>query len=372
MPSVAAIASRSARPDVPVLYHVAHRAFLNLGMVEMHEEGRWPLARAAIRNLDLKNVLAVVCYGVPNANSIKQSLRGQRHRVAAPVKGRVLADLFRERVDHGDTLSGLCEGEGENGAGQPAADDQDIAVMRHVAQYGRVLGDCPCVVASLPSEPRGRRAGHAGVGWTRVQRIWGRAIGAGEVDPVNLTQAFLERIKAHELSDRIYARLTEDRAMAEAQAASVRAKAGARLSLLDGVPISWKDLFDTAGDGTEAGSKLLAGRVPDRDAVVLQNATAMGLVCLGKTHLSELAFSGLGYNPSTATPPCVNDVDAVPGGSSSGAAASVAFGLAPAAIGSDTGGWSVRIPSAWNDLVGLEDDPWAVVAGRVCAPVAEV
>lgn len=181
----------------------------------------------------------------------------------------------------------------------------------------------------------------------------GRAIGAGEVDPVNLTQAFLERIKAHELSDRIYARLTEDRAMAEAQAASVRAKAGARLSLLDGVPISWKDLFDTAGDGTEAGSKLLAGRVPDRDAVVLQNATAMGLVCLGKTHLSELAFSGLGYNPSTATPPCVNDVDAVPGGSSSGAAASVAFGLAPAAIGSDTGG-SVRIPSAWNDLVGLK------------------
>ncbi|WP_299203615.1 amidase family protein [uncultured Tateyamaria sp.] len=181
----------------------------------------------------------------------------------------------------------------------------------------------------------------------------GRAIGAGEVDPVNLTQAFLERIKAHELSDRIYARLTEDRAMAEAQAASARAKAGARLSLLDGVPISWKDLFDTAGDGTEAGSKLLAGRVPDRDAVVLQNAKAMGLVCLGKTHLSELAFSGLGYNPSTATPPCVNDADAVPGGSSSGAAASVAFGLAPAAIGSDTGG-SVRIPAAWNDLVGLK------------------
>ncbi|WP_299549005.1 amidase [uncultured Tateyamaria sp.] len=181
----------------------------------------------------------------------------------------------------------------------------------------------------------------------------GRAIGAGEVDPVNLTQAFLERIKAHALSDRIFARLPEDRAMAEAQAASVRAKAGARLSLLDGVPISWKDLFDTAGDGTEAGSKLLAGRVPDRDAVVLQNATAMGLVCLGKTHLSELAFSGLGYNPSTATPPCVNDADAVPGGSSSGAAASVAFGLAPAAIGSDTGG-SVRIPAAWNDLVGLK------------------
>jgi len=181
----------------------------------------------------------------------------------------------------------------------------------------------------------------------------GRAIGAQEVDPVNLAHAFFERIEAHPLKDRIYARLTKDRAMAEARAASQRAKAGQRLSPLDGVPVSWKDLFDTAGEGTEAGSKLLQGRVPDVDAVVLQNATAMGLVCLGKTHMSELAFSGLGYNPSTATPPCVNDADAVPGGSSSGAAASVAFGLAPAAIGSDTGG-SVRIPAAWNDLVGLK------------------
>ena len=112
-------------------------------------------------------------------------------------------------------------------------------------------------------------------------------------------------------------------------------------------------LFDTAGVATEAGSKLLIDRVPDMDATVLTNATAAGLVCLGKTHMSELAFSGLGHNPSTATPPCVNDADAVAGGSSSGAAASVAFGLAAAGIGSDTGG-SVRIPAAWNDLVGLK------------------
>ncbi|APX13331.1 amidase [Tateyamaria omphalii] len=181
----------------------------------------------------------------------------------------------------------------------------------------------------------------------------GRAIGAGEVDPIALSRAFFERIEGHELRDRVYARLTRDRAMAEARAAAARAASGRRLSVLDGVPVSWKDLFDTAGDGTEAGSNLLAGRVPDRDAVVVQNATAAGLVCLGKTHMSELAFSGLGYNPSTATPPCVNDAEAVPGGSSSGAAASVAFGLAPAAIGSDTGG-SVRIPAAWNDLVGLK------------------
>jgi aspartyl-tRNA(Asn)/glutamyl-tRNA(Gln) amidotransferase subunit A len=91
----------------------------------------------------------------------------------------------------------------------------------------------------------------------------------------------------------------------------------------------------------------------------LRNGTAAGLVCLGKTHMSELAFSGLGLNPVTATPPCVNNPDAVPGGSSSGAAASVAFDLAACGIGSDTGG-SVRIPAAWNDLVGLK-----TTAGRV-------
>jgi aspartyl-tRNA(Asn)/glutamyl-tRNA(Gln) amidotransferase subunit A len=119
------------------------------------------------------------------------------------------------------------------------------------------------------------------------------------------------------------------------------------------VPISWKDLFDTAGVATEAGSKLLAGRIPDTDAEVQQNATHQGLICLGKTHMTELAFSGLGLNPVTATPPNIHDPDLVPGGSSSGAATSVAFGLAAAAIGSDTGG-SVRIPAAWNDLVGLK------------------
>ena len=187
----------------------------------------------------------------------------------------------------------------------------------------------------------------------------GRAIGAGRIDPLDLAQTYLDAIDAHPLRGRIYARVTRDRALAEAGAARDRARAGLRRSALDGVPISWKDLFDSAGIATEAGSDLLKGRVPARDAAVLRNATAMGTVCLGKTHMSELAFSGLGLNPVKATPPCVNDAAAVSGGSSSGAAASVAFGLAACAIGSDTAG-SVRIPAAWNDLVGLK-----TTAGRL-------
>ncbi|GAW35215.1 glutamyl-tRNA(Gln) amidotransferase subunit A [Roseovarius sp. A-2] len=187
----------------------------------------------------------------------------------------------------------------------------------------------------------------------------GRGIGRGEIDPEALCDTYLSAINAHPLRDRIYSVVTETRARAEAAAAAARAKAGQRLGLLDGVPVSWKDLFDSVGVATEAGSALLKGRVPGRDAEVLQNGTAAGLVCLGKTHMSELAFSGLGLNPVTATPPCVNNADAVPGGSSSGAATSVAFDLAACGIGSDTGG-SVRIPAAWNDLVGLK-----TTSGRV-------
>ena len=127
----------------------------------------------------------------------------------------------------------------------------------------------------------------------------GHKIGKGEIDPVELTLKFLEETKKHPLREKIYARLTEDRALNEAKLSRSRAKNGTRKSVLDGVPISWKDLFDTAGVATEAGSLLLKNRVPNSDAIVLKNATDAGLICLGKTHMSELAFSGLGLNPMT-------------------------------------------------------------------------
>ncbi len=192
--------------------------------------------------------------------------------------------------------------------------------------------------------------------WHRATALaQGRAIAAGKADPVALTEMFLERIGRLDAGRVVYIRTTPERALSEARAAARRAKGGTRLGPLDGVALSWKDLYDSAGTITTAGSKLLANRVPNRDATVLARATRAGLVCLGKTTMSELAFSGLGINPSFGTPPNPFDraTARVPGGSSSGAAVSVARGLAAAGIGSDTGG-SVRIPAAWNGLVGLK------------------
>ena len=114
----------------------------------------------------------------------------------------------------------------------------------------------------------------------------GRAIEAGEIGPVELTDAYLAVIDNHPERDRIYSAVTEERARAEAKAAEARAISKDRLSLLDGVPISWKDLFDSADTVTEAGCKLLEGRVPDNDALVLRNATEAGLICLGITQMS--------------------------------------------------------------------------------------
>ena len=186
-----------------------------------------------------------------------------------------------------------------------------------------------------------------------------RALAKGEINAQALTEAYLDAIEAHPSRDEIYARTTADRARAEARAAADRAKRGTQLGPLDGVPISWKDLYDSAGVATEGGTRLLKGRVPEADCTVLVRGTAAGTVCLGKTHTTELAFSGLGVNPMTATPPNSIDPPRAPGGSSSGAAVSTNLGLAAAGIGSDTGG-SVRIPAGWNDLVGLK-----TTAGRI-------
>ena len=183
----------------------------------------------------------------------------------------------------------------------------------------------------------------------------GEAIGEGAVDPVELAEHFLARIAEHDRAHAIYRIVTAERARAEAYAARERAKAGTRRSVLDGVPISWKDCYDTLGDATAHGSPLLLDNVARRDAALVERAGNAGLVCLGKTTCPDFCFAAIGINPHFGTPqnPFDRTTPRVPGGSSSGAAVSLARELCAAAMGSDTGG-SVRIPAAWNGLVGLK------------------
>ena len=150
--------------------------------------------------------------------------------------------------------------------------------------------------------------------------------------------------------------VTRERALEEAAASRKRHREGRAAGPLDGVPIAWKDLVDMAGERTTAGSALYA-RSPrkQKDAPIVANLAAAGLVALGKTNLSEFAFSALGLNPHFGTPRNPRDpaTPRIAGGSSSGAAVAVAGGLAPCAIGSDTGG-SIRAPASFCGIVGFK------------------
>ncbi len=172
----------------------------------------------------------------------------------------------------------------------------------------------------------------------------------GEFTPTDVTEAYLDRLEPGP----VYRLVTEERARAQAKRADALFAAGTDLGPLQGVPLALKDLIGTRGEVTAAGSKVLAeGPAAAADAPVAARLDEAGAVFLGKTTMTELAFSGLGINPHFGTPRNAFDPERLPGGSSSGSAVAVAGGLACAAIGSDTGG-SVRIPAAFNGLVGLK------------------
>ena len=139
-----------------------------------------------------------------------------------------------------------------------------------------------------------------------------------------------------------------------ADAADARARDGTPLGPLDGVIVSIKDLFDVAGETTRAGSTTLDDAPPARiNAPVVQRLRNAGAVIVGKTNMSEFAFTGVGANPHYGTPGNPFDRGRVPGGSSSGAAVSVADDMCEIAIGTDTGG-STRIPAALCGVVGYK------------------
>ena len=172
-----------------------------------------------------------------------------------------------------------------------------------------------------------------------------------ELTPTQVAERCLARAQT---ARGVFTQLTVSRALAQAERATARWRASTPLGPMDGVPLTWKDLFDIRGTPTTAGSALLAHAEPAKaDATLVAHAEAAGMVCIGKTNLSEFAYSGLGLNPFFGTPvnPALGTRARAPGGSSSGAALAVALGIAPIGIGTDTAG-SVRVPASFNGLVG--------------------
>lgn len=193
-------------------------------------------------------------------------------------------------------------------------------------------------------------------------------IGSGEVNPVSLTQLFLQRVAGvgHRLN--CYITLLPKEAQCQARAAAERAKAKRRLGPLDGIPIALKDNIDVAGVPTSNGFGGAPYRVPQADAEVVRRLRAAGAIILGKLNMHEGALGATNDNPHFGR--CINPhrEGYSPGGSSGGAGAAVAGGLCCAALGTDTGG-SVRIPASYCGTVGLKPS-YGLISTRGVVPLS--
>lgn len=180
-------------------------------------------------------------------------------------------------------------------------------------------------------------------------------LASADFSSVELAQMYLDRIKRGNQKLHAYVSVDEDMTLAMAKAADGRRASGISLGPLDGVPFAAKDLCELEGHVTTAGSQAWIERRSQINCTALMKCLQAGMVMLGKTHMVEFAFGGWGTNPVMGTPwnPWDLQTHRAPGGSSSGSGVAVAAGLAPAAIGSDTGG-SVRIPSGLTGLTGLK------------------
>jgi aspartyl-tRNA(Asn)/glutamyl-tRNA(Gln) amidotransferase subunit A len=183
------------------------------------------------------------------------------------------------------------------------------------------------------------------------------ALDTGHSTSLTLTESALDRIADPSGEGaRTFTQVFAERAMSLSQASDGLRSAGLKRSELEGLPISIKDLFDVAGTRTTAGSTVLNdARVATQDAEVVQRLLASGAVLVGKTNMTEFAYSGLGINPHYGTPAnsWQRQERRIPGGSSSGAAVAVTDGMCVASVGSDTGG-SARIPAALCGITGFK------------------
>lgn len=174
-----------------------------------------------------------------------------------------------------------------------------------------------------------------------------------EISAVELTEAHLHRISAHDARLNSFITVTADHALAQARAADDELARGVRRGPLHGIPVALKDLYDTAGIRTTAGSTFFADRVPDIDARAVTLLYQAGAVLLGKLNMHEWALGVTNINPHYGPSRNPWDTTRITGGSSGGAAAAVAAGLCLGALGSDTGG-SIRIPASLCGIVGFK------------------
>ena len=185
----------------------------------------------------------------------------------------------------------------------------------------------------------------------------GKLLDLGKVTSLELVTSALKEINSDEgQGQTTFTKTYADQAKAQAIAIDKLRAEGLVLSPIAGMPISIKDLFDVAGETTMAGSRVRKNSAPAaRDADIIKKLRSAGAILIGRTNMTEFAFSGLGINPHYGTPlnPWNRDEARIPGGSSSGAAVSVSDNMAVAGIGTDTGG-SVRIPSALCGLTGFK------------------
>ena len=181
----------------------------------------------------------------------------------------------------------------------------------------------------------------------------GRRFARREVSPVDAARAHLARIARLDARLNAFLTVTAERALKEAGAAECEIAAGRSRGPLHGVPMALKDLFDTAGLRTTAGSRILAGNVPARDAAAAERLRSAGLVLLGKTSLHEFAFGTTSDNPHYGPVRNPWDPERSPGGSSGGTGAALAAGMCPVSLGTDSGG-SIRIPAGACGVVGLK------------------
>src|SRR5580692_7260994 len=179
----------------------------------------------------------------------------------------------------------------------------------------------------------------------------------GRTSARRIVEGCLERIAdASGEGPRVFIHVDKDAAIAAAEAIDRLRKVKAAPSRFAGIPVSIKDLFDIRGQVTRAGSRALEDSAPaDSDAPVVARLRRAGFIVIGRTNMTEFAYSGIGINPHYGTPKSVwhRDIGHVPGGSSSGAAVSVADRMAHGALGTDTGG-SCRIPAAYNGIAGFK------------------